>query len=310
MVEGVKMQNKREPASLALALTIVITISALAADKKTYEAQIKQWRAEQEAELRADDGWLTLAGLFWLKEGDNRIGSDGSNDIVLPSATAPARLGVIEFHDGKVTLRVTGDANVTLNNQPVTTAELQSDEDQKPDMLRLGGLSFHVIKRGARYGVRVKDLNSRARREFKGRRWYPASERYRVTANFVAYDKPREVDIINKLGDVVKMTSPGHVLFKLNGNDYRLDALDEDGKLFFVFGDRTNGKATYGAGRFLYADAATAGKVILDFNQAVNPPCAFTPFATCPLPPRQNRLPVAIEAGELNDHPADGAQAR
>jgi hypothetical protein len=149
---------------------------------------------------------------------------------------------------------------------------------QKPDVLRLGSLSFHVIKRGARYGVRVKDLNSQSRREFKERRWYPVNESYRVTADFVAYDKPREIDIINKLGDVIKMTSPGYVVFKLNGNEYRFDSLDEDGKLFFVFGDRTNGRATYGAGRFLYADPAKDGKVILDFNQAINPPCAFTPW--------------------------------
>ena len=295
-----KMTGKRKPASLALALIMVMAISATAADKMAYEAQIKKWRADREAELKADDGWLTLAGLFWLKEGENRIGSDATNDIVLPEGAAPARLGVMEFHNGRVTLRVASDAGVTLNDKPVTTAELQSDVQQKPDVLRLGPLSFHVIKRGARYGVRVKDLNSRARREFKGRRWYPVNESYRVTADFVAYDKPREIDIINKLGDVIKMTSPGYVVFKLNGNDYRFDALDEDGKLFFVFGDRTNGRATYGAGRFLYADMAKDGKVILDFNQAINPPCAFTPFATCPLPPRQNRLKIAIEAGELN----------
>jgi uncharacterized protein (DUF1684 family) len=299
MVKWVKMNDTRRPARRALALVMLMAISGLAADKHAYRAQIEKWRAEREAELKADDGWLTLAGLFWLKEGENRIGSDATNDIVLPGGAAPARLGVMEFHDGKVTLRVTGAANVLLNDKPVTTAELQSDVRQKPDVLRLGGLSFHVIKRGARYGMRVKDLNSRARREFKGRRWYPVNESYRVTADFVAYDKPREIDIINKLGDVIQMTSPGYVLFKLNGSDYRFDALDEDGKLFFVFGDRTNGKATYGAGRFLYADAAKDGKVILDFNQAVSPPCAFTPFATCPLPPRQNRLTVAIEAGEL-----------
>jgi uncharacterized protein (DUF1684 family) len=297
-----KMTGKRKPVSLALALIMAMALSALAADQQAYEAQIKKWRAEREAELKADDGWLTLAGLFWLKEGENRLGSEATNDIVLPEGVAPARLGVIEFQNGKVTLRITGDAGVTLNDKPVTTVELQSDVQQKPDVLRLGPLSFHVIKRGARYGVRVKDLNSRARREFKGRRWYPVNESYRVTADFVAYDKPREIDIINKLGDVIKMTSPGYVVFKLNGNDYRFDALDEDGKLFFVFGDRTNGRATYGAGRFLYADMAKDGKAILDFNQAINPPCAFTPFATCPLPPRQNRLKIAIEAGELNYH--------
>lgn len=303
------MSDRRKPVSLVLLLTIAMAISAMADDKKSYEAQIQQWRAEREAELKADDGWLTLAGLFWLKEGENRIGSDPASEIVLPEGAAPARLGVIDFHEGRATLRVTSGTGVTLNNQPVKTAELQSDERQKPDVLHLGSLSFHVIKRGARYGVRVKDLNSRARREFKGRRWYPVNQAYRVTADFVAYDKPREIAIINKLGDAIKMPSPGYVLFKFDGNDYRFDSLDEDGKLFFVFGDLTNGKTTYGAGRFLYADRSADGKVILDFNQAVNPPCAFTPFATCPLPPRQNRLKISIEAGELNDHAADAAPA-
>jgi len=260
--------------------------------------------------LKADDGWLTLAGLFWLKEGDNRIGSDATADIILPEGAAPARLGIIEFHHGRATLRVSGEAQVTLNGKPVATVELQSDEHQKPDVLRLGALSFHVIKRGARSGVRVKDLNSPARREFTGRRWYPANPRYRVTADFVAYKQPHEINIINKLGDQIKMTSPGYVVFKLKGKAYRLDALDEEGKLFFVFADRTNAKTTYGAGRFLYADAAKDGKVVMDFNQAVNPPCAFTPFATCPLPPRQNRLKIAIPAGELNYHNAEEAPAR
>ncbi|MFL6276579.1 MAG: DUF1684 domain-containing protein [Blastocatellia bacterium] len=301
--------DQRKPVGLALALIIALTTAGFAADRRSYAAQAKQWRAERDTELKADDGWLTLAGLFWLKEGDNRIGSDPTGDILLPEGSAPARLGVITFHDGHATLRVTGDAQVTLNGKPVATVELQSDEHQKPDVLRLGGLSFHVIKRGARYGVRVKDLNSAARREFTGRRWYPANSSYRVMADFVAYGQPRQVDIINKLGDVIKMTSPGYAVFKLKGKAYRLDALDEEGKLFFVFGDLTNGKTTYGAGRFLYADAAKSGKVVMDFNQAVNPPCAFTPFATCPLPPRQNRMKTAIAAGELNYHTAANALA-
>jgi uncharacterized protein len=303
------IKHKGIPASLALVLTVAMAAGAVADDKQSYEAQIRQWRAAREAELKADDGWLTLAGLFWLKEGENRIGSDAANEIVLPEGAAPARLGVIDFREGRTTLRVTSGAGVTLNHKRVTTAELQSDERQKPDVVRLGPLSFHVIKRGARYGVRVKDLNSRARREFKGRRWYPANPAYRLTAGFVAYDQPRGIAIINKLGDATKMPSPGYVLFKLNDNEYRFDALEEDGKLFFVFGDLTNGKATYGAGRFLYADRGQGGKVILDFNQAVNPPCAFTPFATCPLPPRQNRLKISIEAGELNYHSDDAAPA-
>ena len=287
--------------SLALVLAAAMAVSTLGSGKD-YQAQILKWRAEREAELRADDGWLTLAGLFWLKEGDNAVGSDSGADIVLPEGAAPARAGVFEFHSGRTTLRAAPGSSITLAGKPVTAVELQSDEHQKPDVLRLGSLSFHVIKRGVRFGVRVKDLNSRNRREFSGMRWYAVNQSYLVTADFLGYGKPEYIDIVTRVGDVVKMESPGYVVFMLNGSEQRLDPLLEDGKLFFVFADLTNGKATYGAGRFLYADPPKDGKVILDFNQAVNPPCAFTPFSTCPLPPRQNRLKIAIEAGELAHH--------
>lgn len=305
------MQNSRTLSRMALGLAIMLTAGVFATGQTAYNAKIRKWRAGQDKELKADDGWLTLAGLFWLKEGENRIGSDAASEVVLPASAAPARIGVMEYYDGKVTLRVAQDASVTLNKKPVTTAELQSDEKGKPDILHLGSLSFYTIKRGTRYGVRVKDLNSPARREFNGRHWYEINPAYRVTAKFIKSGQPREIEILNKVGDVIKMPSPGTVVFKLNGNEYSLDALGENGQLFFVFADQTSGKTTYGAGRFLYANAAKNGRVVLDFNKAVNPPCAFTPFATCPLPPRQNRLKVAIPAGELKYHEADeGEPAR
>ena len=297
----VKFKSTR--AIFVIALMFALAPIALSSDDNSYRQKIEKWRAEKEAELKSDNGWLTVAGLFWLKEGVNRFGTDASNEIVLPEGSAPAKAGEFEFHAGKTTLRVENGVAATSNGKPVTTIELKTDEKQQPDIINIGSLSLNVIKRGERYGVRVKDKNSKQRREFTGLRWFDIKESYRITATFVRYDKPKEIEIPNVLGDVNKMPSPGYVTFKLDGKEYRLDpVLEGKDKLFFIFSDSTSGKATYGAGRFLYADLPEGETVVLDFNQAINPPCAFTPFATCPLPPRQNRLRVAIEAGELNYH--------
>jgi uncharacterized protein (DUF1684 family) len=294
---------KKSRAVFAAALLIALAPAALSSGDDSYKRKIQKWRAEQEAELKSDDGWLTVAGLFWLKEGVNRFGTDSANEIVLPEGSAPGKAGEIEFHAGKTTLRMEDGVAAMLNGNRVTRLELQSDEKQKPDVINVGGLSLQVIKRGQRYGVRVKDKDSRRRREFTGLRWFDIKESYRVAATFVRYDSPKEIEIPNVLGDVNKMPSPGYVTFKLDGKEHRLDpVLEGKDKLFFIFSDSTSGRATYGAGRFLYADLPEGDTVVLDFNQAVNPPCAFTEFATCPLPPRQNRLRVAIEAGELNYH--------
>ena len=168
-----------------------------------------------------------------------------------------------------------------------------------PDVLRVGNLSLFVIQRGSRFGVRLKDKDSEARRKFAGTHWFPVAEEYRVTAKFVPYTPPKTIAVPNILGDVEQEDSPGYAEFTLKGRQLRLDPVSEGDVLFFIFKDLTAGKETYPPGRFLYADLPKNGEVILDFNQAVNPPCAFTPYATCPLPPAQNYLPVRIEAGEL-----------
>lgn len=298
-----RIKVKLACAFFAVAGMVAIAPKILSSDKDVYRAKIQKWRAEQEAQLRSDEGWLAVAGLFWLKEGANRFGTDPAGEIVLPEGSAPARAGMFEFHEGKTTMRAENGVVITFNEKPIAELEMRSDEKQKPDIIRLGTLSMNVIKRGQRYAIRIKDRNSRARREFSGLRWFPVNETYRIAAKFVRYDEPKQIEIPNILGDINKMPSPGYVTFELDGKQYRLDPILEDKeKLFFIFSDSTNGKATYGAGRFLYADAPEGERVTLDFNQAINPPCAFTKFATCPLPPRQNRLKVAIEAGELNYH--------
>jgi uncharacterized protein len=264
-----------------------------------YSVSVESWRKERESRLKAPDGWLALAGLFWLKEGENRVGSDPSYEIVLPDARAPQRVGVFDFHKGNTTFRVASGAHVSVNGKGVLTAELKPDTSGKPDLLQIGDFTMLVIQRGPRYAIRLRDLHSKAREEFTKLRWYPVRPQYRIVAKFVSYDQPKTIAVPNILGQVDNEPSPGYATFQLMGHGYRLDPVLEDGQLFFIFRDLTSGKTTYGAGRFLYADLPKEGKIVLDFNKAYNPPCAFTPYATCPLPPKQNRLPVKIEAGEL-----------
>ena len=271
-------------------LAALMTASALA--DLSYERTIIEWRQKREKSLKADGGWLTVTGLLWLKEGENAAGSDPSNNIVLPRG--PGRLGVFELRGERVTFRPADGSAATV---------LKPDSD---DVISQDDLSMFVIHRGERYAIRLKDKQSKFRREFTGLHWYPVKPEYRVVADFVRYEKPKMITIPNILGETEQSPSEGYAAFTLNGHEYRLEPVIEDDQLFFIFRDQTSSKETYGSGRFLYADLPKDGKVILDFNKAYNPPCAFTPYATCPLPPPQNRLAVRIEAGELNygDHHA------
>lgn len=273
---------------------------------RAYREEIRKWRADYEANLKQDDGWLTLAGLYWLKDADNCFGTGLKNEIVLPEASAPEEAGCFLFHDGKIRMRVNPGAPLLVNGAPVANEmSLKPDSTGKPDRIRLGRLSMIAIQRGSRYGIRLWDNASAVRRDFQGPRWFPVQESYRITGKFISYPQPKMIPILNILGDTELSSSPGYAEFELDGTKCRLEPLLEGDHLFFLFKDATSGKQTYPAGRFLYAGLPKDGKVMLDFNQAENPPCAFTAYATCPLPPRQNHLRVSIEAGELNhEHPA------
>jgi uncharacterized protein len=263
---------------LALFLLALPLVAAL-----SYESEIAGWRHNRETSLRRDGGWLTVAGLFWLHEGRNTFGTAPTADIALPAG--PAQAGAFELHHGKVT--ASGDGGVR---------ELRPDTD---DFLGVGRLRLYVIKRSDKIGIRLKDPQSQFLREFRGIEYYPPRPEYRITAQFVT--DPKKVPIANIIGQTEPEDSPGYVTFRLHGQDYRLRPVldDPDSKdLFFIFKDQTSGKETYGAGRFLDTDPPKDGKVVLDFNKAYNPPCAFTPYATCPLPPPENHLAVKIEAGE------------
>lgn len=248
-----------------------------------FENQIAQWRRDREARLRAEGGWLTVAGLFWLHDGENTFGTDAGNGIVLPDG--PAHAGAFVLKGGRVTA-----------THGVSMREIRPDSE---DVVKAGRLSLFVIRRGDRYGIRLKDPESEYRRNFHGIEYFPAREEYRVTARFVP--ERVEIPILNIIGQTEHYVSPGYALFHLQGQELRLRPYLEEPdakELFYVFRDQTTGKETYGGGRFLYSAMPGNGEVVLDFNRAYNPPCSFTPYATCPLPPPENRLPIRIEAGE------------
>jgi uncharacterized protein (DUF1684 family) len=266
-----------------------------------YRNEIQGWRERREASLKSDGGWLSVAGLFWLKEGPNRFGTHASNDIVLPEGAAPARAGVFDLTGGKVTVAFDREAEATIAGKPVTRAALRPDSSGSPDVIVLGRLTLHVIERGGRLGVRLKDRQSPNRRNFTGLHWFEVKEEYRVTARYVTYPAPQMVKVPNILGQTEPMPSPGYAVFERDGQELRLEGVLEEKdahELFFIIRDQTSGKESYPGGRFLYTELPRDGRIVLDFNKAYNPPCAFTPYATCPLPPPQNWMPIRIEAGE------------
>jgi uncharacterized protein (DUF1684 family) len=289
-------------AAFGWALLTMTTATTSSADER-YRTDVRKWRADREARLTADGGWLTVAGLFWLKEGDNRFGTDPAADIVLPPGSSPARAGSFTLKDGKVTVALQPGASARLGGKPVQGAvALRADTSAASDVLEMGALAMNLIERGGRYGIRLKDKNNAARKSFTGLKWFEVKEDYRVEARWVAYPQPKPVNLPNVLGQVEAMPSPGYAEFTFGGKPLRLDGVLESPQaeqIFFILRDQTSGKETYGGGRFLYSDLPKGGKVVLDFNKAYNPPCAFTPYATCPLPPPQNRMLIRVEAGEL-----------
>ena len=288
-------------------MTVTLMGAALSppAADSVYRAEIEKWRQQRETRLKAEDGWLAVAGLFWLDEGMNRFGSGPGNSIALPAGTAPPVAGTFELRQGKVSVRVEPGVTVTAAGKPVVDMELRSDDPGPPDVLKLGRVSLQVIARSGRYGIRMKDPESEARRTFAGLGWFPVRDDMRVVGRFVPWPSPRTIPIPNVLGQVNDLPSPGYAEFTAAGRKLRLEpVIEEPGaqELFFIFRDQTAGQETYPAGRFLYAPMPKDGAVVLDFNKAYSPPCAFTAYATCPLPPPQNRLPVRIEAGEKDPH--------
>lgn len=265
-----------------------------------YVAEVAAWRERRQARLQAEDGWLSVAGLFWLKQGENPCGSRRGSAVRLPDG-APERAGSFVRQGDRVSFRIEAGVAASLEGKPFQGGPLRSDASGSPDVVRIGPLSLSVIERGGQLGIRLKDNASPQRREFKGLEWFPVDPAYRVRARFVPGPPGATLEITNVLGQTQKLPSPGEAVFSLGGRELRLAPVLEEPdakELFFIFRDQTAAHGTYGAGRFLYSDLPKDGVVVLDFNEAYSPPCAFTRYATCPLPPKRNRLPVRIEAGE------------
>jgi uncharacterized protein (DUF1684 family) len=266
-----------------------------------YVKGVEEWHKARVARLTAETGWLAVCGLPWLKEGSNRAGSADDSEARFP-AGAPARIGIFERKGKEVRFTAAPDASVTVDGKPAGQLTLKTDADNEPTMLKTGTFTFFVIQRGEKVGIRIRDSEAKARKEFQGIERWPVDAKYRVEARWEPFDEPQHVAVPTILGTIEQMESPGAAVFEVEGRMLRLrPVLEPPAKeLFFIFADGTSGKESYGAGRFLYAEPAENGKVVVDFNKAYNPPCAFTAFATCPLPPQGNRLAVAIRAGEKN----------
>jgi uncharacterized protein len=298
---------QRDVLTSALLLLLVAMGSAPALGDERYDRQIDRWRRQREADLKADDGWLTVSGLFWLRPGEARIGGDPSNDILLP-AHAPDSVGTMTLHAGHVLFQAAPGATITRNGKAFESGEIHSDADQHADTLAVGDVKLILLKRGERLALRLKDNRSPLRAGFAGLRWYPVQEKWRITGKFVPYPTPTKLIMDTIVGETEVEESPGCVTFEYDGKVYSLQAAKlKTGALWFVFRDGTSGRTTHGGARQLYADPPNDRVVVLDFNKAVNLPCAYIPYATCPLAPPQNRLSLAIEAGELKyePHPPD-----
>lgn len=266
-----------------------------------YRESFEKWKAELVADRK--ENWLPLAGLFWFKQGTNRFGSDTANDIVLPGSPV-ARAGRFDRDGDLVRMTLLPGVEAKVDGKIQQSALLRSDDPGPATMIELGGLRMHVIKRGRRIGLRVKDVGSPRVQSYAGPVFYPLDMHYCVTASWIPASGKQMVDVPDVIGEIIPTPIAGTAVFRLHGREFRLTDLGGNAakSLFFVFDDLTNKSTTYPAGRFLDTGPVVNGKVVLDFNEAYNPPCSVTPYATCPLAPRQNRLAVAIPAGEKFRH--------
>jgi uncharacterized protein len=283
-------------------LAALVAAPALAADRQpdpAYKKSVEDWRARAEASLRRDNGWLTLAGRYVLKPGENTFGTGDRNDIVFPKGVGPVGMGSVFVEPGTVTVKLVEGLKMKKDGIEYTERVMGTATDNR-DWVTVGRAAFHFIERDGRYILRLADNDSEVRKRFGGRLWYDVDDRFRVPARYLPYDPPRKIKIVNVLDEVDDEPAPGYVEFEIDGRPYRLDAVGDDDGLFFVFRDDTAGDTTYRSGRFLYVEEKPRpGQIFqLDLNRAYNPPCAFSEFTTCPLPPKQNILKVRIDAGE------------
>lgn len=299
-----KLFPARSLPSLKWLLVLLLNVQnswVTAQSDSAYQQEIRDWDQQRIKTLTAENGWLNLAGLFWLKEGKNSFGSGQENALQFPYGTIKEFAGYFERTADQVKIVTTRNVTINVAGKPTTEAVLFAKDMKAIPNVSYGSLRWTIIKRDTRLGVRLRDLAHPELKNFKGISRYGIDAKWKVTATLIPNTNPSGIAITNVLGQTNYQTSPGRLLFMFDGKQFSLDALEEEGKLFVVFADDTNGTETYASGRFLLAEPPGPDrKTTLDFNKAYNPPCAFTPFATCPLPPKQNVLPFFVKAGEKN----------
>jgi uncharacterized protein (DUF1684 family) len=304
------MKNNKRDSKIAMSLIVCLSIIVIACNKNSssidirkYTEEIKQWQTNRSKQISREDGWLSLAGLFWLEEGINSIGSDPTNVVVLPKGSTPQKAGTITLKNGKLSLISTNPATFKYKDSLITKMNLISDEagKTKPTILTAGSTSFFAIKRGDKFGIRIKDKNNPALKNFKSLDFYSPNPEWRINGVYKLYTEPKVMEIASVIGTVETDTFRGTLNFQINEKKCNLDVTSDPvtKELYLMFTDETTGKETYGNGRQLSISKPDEnGNVIIDFNKAINWPCAYTPYATCPIPPKQNHIPVRIEAGE------------
>jgi hypothetical protein len=269
---------------------------------QSYQSEIESWHKERLEEVTSPHGWLNLVGLYWLGPGINTFGTSPDNKVIFPEGTIAPKAGYYRVNQQDITFQPM-EASIAINGHPIIKETTVPLDSLRGATFTSGSLEWFILRRDTRLGIRLRDLNSQAVKTFKGIDRYPVDPAYRIEATFERAGSTHTINITNVIGQTTAQPSPGTLVFTLHGREHRLDALEEGDELFIIFGDETSGKDTYGGGRFVYTDKPNAeNKVYIDFNKAHNPPCVFTPYATCPLPPAQNILKVSIEAGEKNYH--------
>jgi hypothetical protein len=292
-------------------LVIIIVTSVVSCQTKKepfneeeYVQSIKEWQVKRLEGLKSENGWLNLVGLHWLKDGQNPFGSSEANNIIFPG-NAPDFIGTIILYKGNLSISINEDVEVFINDSLLKESEILTDADKDTTKFRMGSFRWYIIKRGERYGIRLKDLESPLIDKITEVPSFPIDSKWRLEAKFEKFDTPKEIAVPNVLGDTEFEQCFGLLKFKIGDKEHSLMPLGDGSSSFFViFADETSAEETYGAGRFLSVEKPDEkGNTIIDFNKATNPPCAFTDFATCPLPPRENFLTVKILAGEkVNEH--------
>jgi len=290
--------------SLIILFISVSTVRAESVNKKNdnlFNKQEQEWRTKRDQQMLKPTSWLTIAGLFWLEEGGNSFGTDPSNKIVLPKNSAPIFAGKFMLRKEKIVVIAQEKIGLKIGKNIITRMTIKSDETGQADEIELNELRMWVIKRGERYAIRLRDFNNPGYKNYKQLVFYPPSKKYKILADYIPYESPKKITVATIVGTHTEMISPGYVKFAIDGKEHNLKAFgggSDDKNLFFIFKDNTNGNETYEASRFMSAEIMDNNKVLLNFNRAFNPPCAYTPYATCPLPPPDNYLSIPIEAGE------------